>query len=1306
MPTRVDYPIPLPPTWEAFENLCRDLWAEEWEDSNTQKNGRQGQAQKGVDIFGQPQKKYWAGVQAKEKDQLAAQTISIIELHKEVENAKGFEPKLKEYIIATTGPRDATVQEEARKITEEHKKKDLFDVYVYCWEDIERLIKKHQNVYRLHYPQHFPDLDAVEELTEKIIENQNDNSDNQSDEITNLRLEMQKGFQNIAEHASIGGDISQEHQAELDYAKKLIDEHKSNTAINYLETIKTRIWEQTSSNIRFRILTNIAAANLQLGQEEKAAKQFIEALQYNPEDEKALCNVALAYILLGNSKSAEEYVKKVFVKNPASGRGYSMLIQIRMDTSTPIKKIVDEIPSEYHDLPDIAYALGSAYRKNHLYEKAIKCFERLGKINKEDPEYLVSHATTLLGSVSKGMIISFTKVLDKDEKEKISKATELYEKAWSKIKDYEGTSLKLECLANKGLSYMLLGNTEKAALSFDDVLVIEPNNPSHVFSRALIDYDTNKQDLALERLKKIPMTKDIPAAILICDIYLRKSKENPEILRKEALPIIEEYIKLDPPLFFKSGAERLRIQLHIVLGELKTAAKLADQVVKENPQDINSLVSKSRIHRMLKKDDIADDCLSKAEKLVSKDTQYFDLLALADEYYAIRKFDKAVTFYEKIADVKSDTDITKRLIDCLLSVGNYKRVLAICKSIRDNQGLIREIVELEASLNEEIGDLQEARRLCEEYLKQNSDEKVQLHLASINYRDQKMEDVDSFLRKPFNYEKLLLKHRIQYVELLSVRGFDKQAIKAMYETRKKYFDQSEAHLVYVATLLRDGDKNISWLKPTKVAIDTNFALEDDSGTLTWYLIEERDDIDPAKNELRPNHPLAKKALGKVVGDEIEIISTGPQKRSGKITEVKSKYIHALHNSMQSYQTMFPEAEGLYSINLKSTPDGNIDEESLQVFFNQADEHKKRTDYVENLYKEGKIPIGAVASLLGKNPIEAWGWLMSQENIGIKCSIGDIYQMNEIRTKLNDKPKLVVDITSLMTIHGLSIADNIVKVYGKLLISQTTIDNLTDIVSNRKGIYSKGFFSVGKQGDEYVKTDVTAEQVKENTEYLKGIQKWIEQNCVITPCKEALLLDHKEREQLYKIFGHSFVDSILIAKQEQTLLLSEDERLRSFALGTYKVEGIWTQVIAQQLLTIQEIDSQTYQEMVIKLVNSNYIFTSINAGTLIEAARKSLWKADSSFLKIASLLNGKRCDDVSALRVVSEFMKLLLEQPIYLDDPKHICTEVLDHAIKDRENRKEFLIKLELRLNRLLALSPTKLAEAKQIVEGWLKNHVV
>ena len=112
-------PLRLPPldNWPLFEDLCWDLWRRIWKDPGAQKNGRNGQRQAGVDVFGRPNGgTQWEGVQCKLKGEDAGLTRK--EILAEVAKAQTFKPLLSRLIFATTAPRDKEVQEVARIITD------------------------------------------------------------------------------------------------------------------------------------------------------------------------------------------------------------------------------------------------------------------------------------------------------------------------------------------------------------------------------------------------------------------------------------------------------------------------------------------------------------------------------------------------------------------------------------------------------------------------------------------------------------------------------------------------------------------------------------------------------------------------------------------------------------------------------------------------------------------------------------------------------------------------------------------------------------------------------------------------------------------------------------------------------------------------------------------------------------------------------------------------------------------------------------------------------------------------------------
>lgn len=131
----------MPPAyWQDFERLTLDFAKHKWQDDYAERNGRQGQEQAGVDVYGYNYKqKEHTGIQCKKRAwktkpgaDAPSNTLNSNEIDKEIKLAEGFIPKLERFIISTTAPRDSTLQEHVRKINESSKG---FAVSLIFWED-------------------------------------------------------------------------------------------------------------------------------------------------------------------------------------------------------------------------------------------------------------------------------------------------------------------------------------------------------------------------------------------------------------------------------------------------------------------------------------------------------------------------------------------------------------------------------------------------------------------------------------------------------------------------------------------------------------------------------------------------------------------------------------------------------------------------------------------------------------------------------------------------------------------------------------------------------------------------------------------------------------------------------------------------------------------------------------------------------------------------------------------------------------------------------------------------------------------
>lgn len=115
--------IPPPSYWQDFELLTLDLCRLKWRDDYAERNGREGQKQAGVDVSGYSHTaKEQTGVQCKKRKTkingvtAPSSSLTADEIDEEIKAARSFSPSLQRFIIATTGPRDSSLQEHVRTL--------------------------------------------------------------------------------------------------------------------------------------------------------------------------------------------------------------------------------------------------------------------------------------------------------------------------------------------------------------------------------------------------------------------------------------------------------------------------------------------------------------------------------------------------------------------------------------------------------------------------------------------------------------------------------------------------------------------------------------------------------------------------------------------------------------------------------------------------------------------------------------------------------------------------------------------------------------------------------------------------------------------------------------------------------------------------------------------------------------------------------------------------------------------------------------------------------------------------------------
>ena len=157
MPTIASSVVPSPKSWDEFEDIALASAKLRWNSDDFFRNGRQGQKQDGVDIWGHDDDDNHIGVQCKN----TIDGVSLATVKTEIANAESFEPALDKLYIATTAKRDATLQKEVRKLSADRRKASKFKVDLLFWDDVIQEVAKDDDVFFSFYPQFRQKVDGA-----------------------------------------------------------------------------------------------------------------------------------------------------------------------------------------------------------------------------------------------------------------------------------------------------------------------------------------------------------------------------------------------------------------------------------------------------------------------------------------------------------------------------------------------------------------------------------------------------------------------------------------------------------------------------------------------------------------------------------------------------------------------------------------------------------------------------------------------------------------------------------------------------------------------------------------------------------------------------------------------------------------------------------------------------------------------------------------------------------------------------------------------------------------------------------------
>lgn len=1092
--------------------------------------------------------------------------------------------------------------------------------------------------------------------------------------------------------------------AKIDTARDLLSQGKAVSAKSILLDVRKRVEALGASpEIYFRIATNLGACSLEAGDNDTAKLEFNKALEYQPDNQKALSNAALAKLLDNKPLEALELCIKARKLDEKDSHAICVYLQA-LDLLDRVQDIEQLITKESWIAEDkiCAFVLGDISFKRGHFEKAESYLRRVIAL-----EINNGHAYELLAlaifAPLQTMLLSHPPllgILSDEVTARLKEADALLTRAIDLMKDCDSRSKLHEIYINRAGIRGVLGSSDDALKDCEYVLQEDETNKAALRNKGRILLAKNMLEDAINCFEK---ALDSSIEIPLAHAYTEMGRY------KEAESLLERLWESDPEEERHIVVADLLLEVYHKLQASDKSREITKILLNKWPKNPNVLAVISRQKK--REGDITEaiGLLNQALTYADEGQRSWINYDLGNSYYEKGEYGEAAKIYDSIVDKTSDNPLLRRYLACLYNSGSYQDALEVAQAIRirNNSKPIPFITEIETYVLEYIGDLETAKELLSA-LSLIEPEKVmhRLRLALIcvranNYEEARQSiDAISFDEIRDDAEALM---RVAHVRVyLKMSG----ALHFAFRARRIAQGSPEIQSAYLGLFF--GPMAVSQIEePREVENDSVVYLrrvdvladgsiqERPNPQIKTYTILDDNPQDLRVDELLPSSPLAVKLMGRKKGDVI-ILKEGPyESLAYEILNIQSKYVQAAQETVKDFGTLFPDNPTIQSLEMK--------DDDLSVIFKAVDaKHASITEAI-NAYRDKLIPLGALARATGSNIIDVMAGMWRMEKGIIFASSGSTKDNKKELDQLNTADRVVLDITSLFTMSVLELLDRLPRRFSNIFVCQSVLDDLNELLLKKRPD-AEPIMTISKEGDEYVRQEITPQDMDKSRNFLENMVVFVKTKTEVVPSTAVFAVGKKRLEELERLLGKSSLASIFAAKERKALLYCDDLRLRMFAELNWQVTGSWSQTILVNLLEKGIITADEYHKAIVTLTLSKYSFISVGADDIYWL----LMQPSANYLEtkcIFEILHGPLCNEGSALRIAVTLIRKVWLESIILERKLRILDMTLDALTTGRKGL-DVLRKLRIGLRIAFKLLPLDLETIYKGIDAWASQKLL
>lgn len=1025
---------------------------------------------------------------------------------------------------------------------------------------------------------------------------------------------------------------------QIDSYRDLIHEKQPLTAIRLLEKLKAQKWADLPDRHRFRILTNIAAAKLTAGIDKmEAAHVLLQAEKLAPQDKKAILNSVIAHWIQTNIPAAVAKAREAVTLFPDEPEAYRVLLVALSETDECLDPVA-LIPQELLSTPELCLQIGDFFQRRENLPESRRWMRRAYDLAPNNADIEEAFATSLLDELFSEHSVTFGRQISPPQRKHLEQARDILSGLWLNAKDTELSARYVPCVINLSNAERLLGNNEVALALLNGALLQHRDHIPLKKQLCHCLFSAENPDQALQILTSMPDDAFEGKLLMQAETLALLGRTGEALAMVERVLIDREGVSPTAVVI----ANRARVQLLKRTEGRDAAVTAAVNLTEDDPENPEYLVQVCDLLNEGGEKDEALRWLERAKHAAIASGDFLQRSLVADTYSQLGLHREAAGLYRDLITSYEDSKTLRRLLASYLSGDCRAEALDLVTRLPEQVKELRFYSRACVELFYRLGNLPRAKAYLEKLVMEAPDDlELQLNMVILLERmgekdavRQSLQALPAFLEgSPEDYVKL--SHA--YARF----GFQDEALRVGYETLRRFGDHPGVHLGYCGLILA-ALKDVAVIDRVRnletVEIDTAFTCMTQDGKRLTYVIEaNHPNFD--KGEFGPEHGIAKKAVGLKVKDSFVIAETPAGPEEATITEVKHKYLHALHDSMSGFQYRFPGFPGMWMVSTAPTGDGEI---NLKPLLDLVSRRSHAVQDLEDFYAKNPAPLALLAHALNTHPVDCLLGLSGRRRVPIKCCNGDAKERTRARQAVAaGENGLIMDPFSLFTLHSLQLLDIPLRVSGgNIGITQSTLDLLAELVEVRKTMGPH--LSLSQDQGRFYGQEVTAEGIQATIAPLEELLLWCRQNCHIIPAAGKPNIN-QEGKLLFSELHPAFLDTLLAASGTGRLLISEDLHYRQVAALFFDVKGTWIQPLLQSARDAQYLTAERYHMAVLRLVQMGFSFISVAWDDLTFHLRKPTPSAHVDFCTLLDTFADRNVDLFSAIDVASGAVCSLLQQ---------------------------------------------------------------